>query len=315
MITVAVASYNHAPYIRECLTSIAAQTHSDIELVWVDDASTDDSYLEMRRTLDDPAVAGRFTHILTQRNSRNRGAAFSLNLAARMGTGRLISFLNSDDFYHSSRLSILQQYDQGEKFFFAFSNIMPIAADGEALVVDPTGGRIAFDADLLYRRYGSVSKALLSRQIASSTGNFVVSRTLFEAVGGFTDLKYCHDWMFALLACRFCEPVFVHERLYYYRIHDKNSFRSLGALAESETQQVLTRFFTAIAIDEPVNPECPSLRKEPASFWELVSVTPSRAYAERVFFPYTRNSRILSRNEETRHPKPATNSSRKIHRL
>jgi glycosyltransferase involved in cell wall biosynthesis len=229
-----------------------------------------------------------------RRNSRNRGAAFSLNLAARSGSGSLISFMNSDDFYHARRLEKLERSYYGQEFFMAFSNVMPVDDTGARLVGDPIGERVAFDADLFLARYGSVSRALLSRQIASSTGNFLVSRALFEQLGGFEDLKYCHDWMFALQAARFCEPVFDPERLYFYRLHATNSFRSLGSVAERETQQCLSRFFEKIALSEPVNPSCPSPRRDPAAFWELTRVTQTSEAAERVFFPYLRTSRLLS---------------------
>jgi glycosyltransferase involved in cell wall biosynthesis len=294
MITVAVASYNHAPYVRECLLSICSQTYSDIELCWIDDCSSDGSFDIVVQAVKEPEIAARLHRPLLRRNTRNRGAAFSLNLAARMGSGPLISFMNSDDFYHPTRLEVLQRAYDGRDFFMTFSNVMPIDAGGTSLISDPVGGRVAFDADLLVSRFGSASRAFLSRQISSSTGNLLVSRRLFNTIGGFEDLKYCHDWMFALQSCILCSPVFENERLYFYRLHPTNSFRSLGAVAESETDYVLSSFFESIALVEPLNQSCPSPRREPAAFWELAQATHTIEAAERVFFPYLRTSRLLS---------------------
>lgn len=48
LVTVIIASYNYASYICETLDSVAAQTHPEIELVIVDDCSTDDSVSTLR---------------------------------------------------------------------------------------------------------------------------------------------------------------------------------------------------------------------------------------------------------------------------
>ena len=65
---------------------------------------------------------------------------------------------------------------------------------------DPVGERIAFDADLLVGRLRSVSRALLSRQITSSTGNLLVSRELFNSLG---DLKTLN---IVMIGCLFFRP-------------------------------------------------------------------------------------------------------------
>ena len=293
-ITVAVASFNHRAYISQCLLSIVAQTYENLELSWVDDSSTDGSYEELQRVLERPDVRNRFKNIYVSRNRKNRGAAFSLNKAARMGTAAIISFVNSDDFYLPSRLMQCAPQGRTDGMYFAFSNVLPVDQYGGTLANDPIGERIAFDADLLVNKFGSVSRAFVDRQIASSTGNFVVSRELFEKIGGFVDLKYCHDWLFALEACVYCEPIFIKERLYCYRLHPSNSFRSLAEFAEHETNYVLTRFFERIALGPVTNRDCPCPRSAPSGFWELLSVTGTRECADRVFFPYKGTSRLLN---------------------
>ena len=192
-------------------------------------------------------------------------------------------------------MAVIGLHYNAADYWFCFTNVLPVDARGAPLVTDPTGERVAFDAERLIDRFGSVSAALLHRQIGSTTGNFVVTRKLFEEIGGFQDLKYCHDWMFALQAVLFCEPVFLRERLYNYRLHPKNSFRSLKDLAERETSIVLTAFFLQIALRRPVNPVAPCPRRQPAAFWSLVQRTETKNFADKVFFPYPRDSRLLDR--------------------
>ena len=293
-VTVAVACYNHAPYVEECILSIAQQCDVDMELCWIDDRSSDKSFDVAKSILTDQSMKGRFKDIVIRENSLNRGAAYSLNLAARLGTGSKISFMNSDDFYAPNRLRTLSDLMDAENTDLAFSNIMPIDENGSSMIHTELGERLAFDAELLISRFRSVSAALLNRQIASSTGNFVVSRNLFELIGGFEDLKYCHDWLFILLSTLQCEPAFAPERLYNYRIHASNSFKSLSQVADKETDYVIRTYFQQMALKKPENllVQCP--QGNPAAFWSLTDTVGVRAFAERTFFPYSRGSRLLA---------------------
>ena len=89
-------------------------------------------------------------------------------------------------------------------------------------------------------------EALLERNVAVSTGNFVFRRTLAAAIGGFAALAICHDWDFILEATRHARVVRVAEPLYRYRLHGGNtvSARVLAGLVESEG--VLARFLARI---------------------------------------------------------------------
>jgi hypothetical protein len=112
----------------------------------------------------------------------------------------------------------------------------------------------------------SIGFALQRRNIATSTGNLVFSRALYDKVGPFLPLKYCHDWDFALQACYFTEPVFVAEQLYDYRLHGANSFSSLSGLAGVESEVVLRRFFRRGLMGKSPNPLFPCEENWPGYF-------------------------------------------------
>ncbi|MBW3593496.1 MAG: glycosyltransferase, partial [Actinobacteria bacterium] len=89
-ISVVVPIYNVAPYLEECLESLAEQTATDLEVVMVDDGSTDES----------PEIAARFA----TRDARfrlvhqpNAGLGAARNTGSEHATGEFIAFVDSDD--------------------------------------------------------------------------------------------------------------------------------------------------------------------------------------------------------------------------
>jgi hypothetical protein len=89
-LSVVIPMYNTAPYLEECLESVLAQTCEGLELVLVDDGSSDDSYDLAVRLLQ-----GRADGVVLQTPNRGLGAA--RNIGVHHATGEYLTFLDSDD--------------------------------------------------------------------------------------------------------------------------------------------------------------------------------------------------------------------------
>ncbi len=88
-----------------------------------------------------------------------------------------------------------------------------------------------------------VSYALMHQNVAISTGNMVFTKELYYKLKGFREYKYIHDWDFILRASLIKEPLYIDDTKYYYRLHEDNSFRELGDIADQEVNEVLNNFF------------------------------------------------------------------------
>src|SRR5437868_351669 len=88
-VTVVLITWNSAPYLRRCLDGIAQQTHSDVELIHVDNASADHSVARVREV---------FPRCKQLRNPENRGFAAAANQAIRIASGDFIAICNPDAF-------------------------------------------------------------------------------------------------------------------------------------------------------------------------------------------------------------------------
>lgn len=90
-VTVLVAVWNTAEYLPQCLDSLRRQTLRDIQVVCVDDASTDKSLAVLRR------YASTDKRIEVVALPRNHGQAHARNVALRQAKGKYVCFLDSDD--------------------------------------------------------------------------------------------------------------------------------------------------------------------------------------------------------------------------
>ncbi len=106
-VSVIIPVYNVEKYLRECLDSVRNQTLKEIEIICVDDGSTDGS-LEILRKYEqqDPRVK-----VLCQ---KNQYAGVARNSGMKIARGKYLVFLDSDDFFEPSLLEV--QYNQCEKY-------------------------------------------------------------------------------------------------------------------------------------------------------------------------------------------------------
>lgn len=96
--SIIVPVYNVAPWLRECLDSVSAQSFTDWECLCVDDGSTDGS----GAILDEYAAKDARFRVIHQ---ENRGVSAARNAALERATGEWIGFLDGDDIYHPELLA------------------------------------------------------------------------------------------------------------------------------------------------------------------------------------------------------------------
>lgn len=100
-ISVIIPVYNTAPYLKRCLDSVLQSTYRNLEIICVNDGSTDESptILEQYRALDDRVV------VIDQNNS---GVSAARNTGMARATGDFISFVDSDDWVHPQMFEVLR---------------------------------------------------------------------------------------------------------------------------------------------------------------------------------------------------------------
>ena len=100
-VSIIVPIYNKEKYLEKCLDSILGQTYRDLEIILVDDGSTDNSLAICQRYAEkDPRI--KIYH------KPNGGVSSARNLGLEKSTGKYISFVDPDDFIHSEFIERLE---------------------------------------------------------------------------------------------------------------------------------------------------------------------------------------------------------------
>ncbi|WP_431688716.1 glycosyltransferase [Hahella sp. NBU794] len=220
LVSVVIPSYNHAHYIREAVESVLSQSYANLELIVIDDGSSDAS-LDYLRSVNDP----RYTLI----EQENAGAHNAINKGLSLAKGDYLAILNSDDIFHKERLSeCVARLQQGVDLVATWIEII----DNKSKVLGVKEGWRNMlpwsikkpDARLIGADDFKLN--LLFSNFVSTTSNVVFSRKVYETVGGMRNLRFAHDWDFLLrVALKFrCE--LLEKPLLKYRIHSTNTISS-----------------------------------------------------------------------------------------
>jgi glycosyltransferase involved in cell wall biosynthesis len=90
-VSVIIPTYNRSSYLKRAIQSVLNQNHDNIEVIVVDDTSTDNTEEVVQSFHDD--------RIIYIKNEKNKGANFSRNVGLKKATGTYISFLDDDDYF------------------------------------------------------------------------------------------------------------------------------------------------------------------------------------------------------------------------
>ncbi len=220
-VSVVIPSYNHAQFIGEAVESVLGQTESDLELIVVDDGSTDET-LSILGRFSDPRL-----HVIPR---EHQGAHAALNYGLRVAKGHFLAILNSDDAYHPHRLAkLLSVLESEEDIGLIGSFIEVIDEKGQCVGIKHAYRDLEPwelpNANRGFRATDDARGVLLTENFYATTSNFVFRRSLYERIGEFRPLRYTHDWDFLLRSAQVSRLEMFPEPLLRYRVHSRNTIR------------------------------------------------------------------------------------------
>jgi glycosyltransferase involved in cell wall biosynthesis len=203
-VSVVIASYNYGRFLPHAIDSAIAQTYGNVEVVLVDDGSTDET----------PEVIKPYSQksLIKYVRIENSGQAVAKNTGIRNATGEFIAFLDADDMWDVSKLERQMLHFTRENVGVVYCSANDIDTEGNFKPKDPITSRYSLP------RTGNILKYLvLDNFIPFSSA--VVRKTCFEKLGVFDEsLKMGIDWDLWLRLSLHYEFVFVDSPLLHYRV-------------------------------------------------------------------------------------------------
>jgi glycosyltransferase involved in cell wall biosynthesis len=225
LVSAFIPSYNHAAYVGEAIDSLLNQSYSNMEIIVVDDGSTDGSHEILKRYAKNSQV----TVIL---NKDNRGQSAVFNQALAIAKGEFISYLPSDDWHLKDKTRL-----QIDKFLAAPPSVGVVYGKG-ARYFEDTGETREMNYTL---RRGRVIENLLSE------GNFVYPatpmfrRSLFDVVKLDESYKAEGEAIYLKMALQ-CDFDYVDEVVAVMRDHSYNTGKHVRMMYE-DNLRYWTDFF------------------------------------------------------------------------
>ena len=108
--SVVIANFNSENYIEECIQSLQSQTYKDIEIIFFDDNSSDNSLDKIKQFSN--------VKVIDNKNQTKYGSLNQLNAfreSINQSTGDLIFFLDSDDYFHEKKVETIVNYFKNNK--------------------------------------------------------------------------------------------------------------------------------------------------------------------------------------------------------
>jgi glycosyltransferase involved in cell wall biosynthesis len=249
LISIVVPAYNHERFIGAAIESVFDQTVDDLELVVVDDGSTDRT-AEVVQSYNDPRLSYTWQEHQDAFNTINRGM--------EMARGRFIAILNSDDIYTSNRLERCLEQARQNQSQCLFTDVIPISDEGDEFT-DPEFGWNVWHRDNreYYRRFNDLYIGFLHGNFMVTTSNLFMAVEAVEKVGKFCSLRYLHDYdyMFRMMLAFPSQVEYLEdEKLLFYRIHQGNTLSEAAITGRMQDLELINRYML-----EKLPPSCHQL--------------------------------------------------------
>lgn len=215
LVSVVIPAFNRMDYIRQAVDSVLEQSYPHIELIAVDDGSSDGTYGLLQEFERDGKL-----RLITHEGHINKGQSAALNLGISAATGAYIAILDSDDMFAPGKL-----VDQ-VAFLEAHPDIGMVYGQGHAVDAD---GHFLFKVPGDGHEESSDPNRILLDCYMALPGGALVRRSVMDKAGGFEeDFRASQDHDMVVRVMEVTRVAYLPRLAFFYRKHgDAISVNSL----------------------------------------------------------------------------------------
>jgi glycosyltransferase involved in cell wall biosynthesis len=205
--------YNHARFLADSVQGILRQTHRDLELIIIDDCSSDSSW-ELISSL-----AKSDARIKTIRHERNLGASRSRNDGLRMAGGAYVGFCDADDIWEPNKLEVqVSLLQKNPSYDLTYCDVIIIDENGQ-----PAARRFTEEFPRPKDASGSLFSILVRRNFIN-TQTVLMRRECLATAGCFDEkIKWVEDWWCWINISRRHRFLYSEQPLARYRVHSRST--------------------------------------------------------------------------------------------
>ena len=223
LVSVVLPVYNGQAFVGRTLDSALAQSYQPIEIVVIDDGSTDE-------TADIIQAAAAANSNIRFFRRQNHGIAATRNFGISQAKGKLIAPLDHDDLWHPQKIARQVEMMQASSPAVGLVYCWSIEIDESDLIIPPVANP----------RKGSTAQGLVTQELSKgcfieSGSSPLIKRSLIDAVGGYDANLWpqgADDWKLYLALSEICEFAVIPKYLVGYRQAAGSVSRNLKAMGQ-----------------------------------------------------------------------------------
>jgi alpha-1,3-rhamnosyltransferase len=253
LVSVIIPAYNHEKYVQETINSIINQSYDNIELLIIDDGSTDETYQRICET--EALCKKRFTRFVFERQS-NSGTCETLNKLVEKSCGEYVYIIASDDVADpkaiEAELGFLELHDD---YALCVGANDIIDAEGKHCFWDNERKNVYNEKDAVYfsfsdllikniphidffsDAFGRYSSFL--RYFNHIPNGYLIRKSIFNQTGLFTKEAPLEDFWIMMQIAKYAKMKYLDDTLFYYRWHGANTIINTARMNEYTAQTLL----------------------------------------------------------------------------
>ena len=234
LVSVVIALYNGEKYIRDQILSILAQTYPNLEVIVVDDKSTDDTIAIVRK------LAKEDSRIKVYENEHNLGITGNFLKGLFYTRGEFICFCDQDDYWMKDKIASLKALiEKGKDNTLAYSDME--ICDEKLRVISGS----FWKASGIMPRHGHVGNRSFLRNIIPGCSMMFRREVVSLIKDKEAALPLMHDHLIFILSSLLGNIVYTRKKLIRYRQHDKNN-RGAFYVSSVDNHKIIKKLKEAI---------------------------------------------------------------------
>lgn len=222
LITVVIPTYNHASLIGEAISSVIKQSYKNIEIIVIDNYSKDKTEEVVNSFADERVIYKKFNN--------NGVIGASRNVGIKMAKGKLVAFLDSDDFWFEDKLSKAKQvFDENPDIDVVCHDLYLIDESNREVVKKARCGPYKNYEDILFKGSPLFTSATVVKK------DKLLEVGLFSEKQEYITVEDYHLW---LTLSKSSKIYYLHELLGNFRIHKKSNSR-MSEMVDKHTSNFL----------------------------------------------------------------------------
>lgn len=217
LVSIVVPAYNHEEFIEECLESIVNQDYPNLQIIVINDGSTDKTGDKIEGFIRRYGEVANLRYI----NKKNEGLIKTLNLGLRLAKGKYFCQIASDDMLLPGSIT--------KRAYFMENNSHFDAVFADAFIVrmyEKTNERIFGKLKNPYESARHTIRDLLTKKARLHFPTGMFKRDFFIGIGGFDEgFRYDESYYIRYLVCLYANVGYLDEPVMYYRYHGRNVSR------------------------------------------------------------------------------------------